>query len=81
VIFGCLFPREFHFRGNETRALLSTDVCKDSVDKIKMRVAVEMQERITDNVATNRRVAKRLRVVYALAAFAPIISLFVSFLR
>ena len=78
LIVGCLMPRYFHFRGNEPRNLLKTDVCQYDLPRIKVGEAISMQNRITQNVASNLSGARCLLTAYLVAVGVPLLSFLVA---
>lgn len=72
LIWGCLWAKDFSFRGNEPKNLLTTSVCQYDLDRIKLAECINMQARISMNVRANRLVAKLLNATHIIAVIVPL---------
>ncbi len=50
MIVGCIFPKRFHFSGNEPKNLLVEEICRLNIHDIKTTSAIAMQERVAENM-------------------------------
>ncbi len=49
IVIGCIFPKGFHFSGNEPKNLLTEEICRADIQDIKTSTAIAMQQRVTEN--------------------------------
>lgn len=49
TVIGCLFPKNFHFEGNEPKNLIIESICQLDIHDIKTTTAIAMQQRIAEN--------------------------------